>query len=122
MLFFPSVKLSTIQLCPLFFSQRGDIVREKKQIPRNEKAEIIKHCGQLSRYGIFERGATNDKRPIATCDSPEKAAEVLRCWNNHDALLGALERLISYHYHNDNGVKPKEYHDAIKAIGKASHE
>ena len=27
-----------------------------------------------------------------------------------------LGRLLAYHYHNDLGVKPKEYHDAIAIL------
>ena len=33
-------------------------------------------------------------------------------------MLTALEGLINYHYHNDMGVKPKEYHKAIAVIAK----
>ena len=36
-----------------------------------------------------------------------------------DDLLAALERLLSYHYHNHIGVKPKEYHEAKDAIAAA---
>jgi len=36
-----------------------------------------------------------------------------------NALLDALEGLITYHYHNDMGVKPKEYHAAKAVIKKA---
>ncbi len=31
-------------------------------------------------------------------------------------LRGVLDAIIKYHYHNDMGVKPKVYHEAIKLL------
>ena len=39
-----------------------------------------------------------------------------------EKLSQALQALLSYHYHNDNGVKPKEYHNAVKALKTVNNE
>ena len=70
---------------------------------------------------------------IIECDEDElsdtqraNAQELVRRWNAFeedglvDELRAALKDLINYHYHNDMGVKPKEYHRAIAAIAKAT--
>ncbi len=51
----------------------------------------------------------------------ELLKELKQTKQQRDDLLAALRGLITYHYHNDMGVKPKEYHNAIKAIAKVNH-
>ena len=45
------------------------------------------------------------------------------CFNSVKAKLAnlaiAANKLLLYHYHNDSGVKPKEYHNLVAAMKDA---
>ena len=68
--------------------------------------------------GYFEKTAFSDDVDEAN------AKELVRRWNAFekdglvDELVVAFKGLIKYHYHNDMGAKPKEYHAAEAAIAK----
>ena len=77
----------------------------------------------LSQYGLatmVTRWSMEIKKAILRNAAPETAAECDRLKEVNAELLEACKMLVGYHWHNDLGVKPPEYHTAKAAIAKAT--